>query len=111
MDSDIPPEIVSVEYVNEDTCKIGYRGYWNKISWEGDNNSKEEISFDGLIVYNSDKSKYYECKDISFITIQLNFKDTFYINWKSTIKWDTEKTILITSNMGTYEQTLSFKVP
>jgi len=97
------PEIVSAEYVSEDSCKLGYRGNFSEID--------RYDFFKNMIASNSDGSNNYRCKDFKWIDYFFNWSwtKTYYVLWYADIKWDKGKTIEF--HGFDYDQKAGFNVP
>jgi len=96
-----PLEIVSAEYFNDDTCKLGYRG--------GSNGGHYDF-FKNLIASNSGKFNTYSCKDFKWIDrFTPSLTKTYYVLWRANEKWDKGKTVEF-MGLGSTDK-IRFKVP
>lgn len=68
-----PARIVSAEYVNENTCKIGYTGNWQDMDFSTD-----------IFIRNSDRSGlFYHAQNIEYLSGAARTDETRYILWQA----------------------------
>jgi hypothetical protein len=110
-----PPEIVSAEYVNENSCKIGYRGdfsHYKSLEWPNSPTSGGKYDFFmERIAWNSDHSNSYSCREFEYIDKHpWSWTKTYYVLWHADENWDRGKTVFFDTGVG-FNNYTGFQVP